>query len=567
MTDTSPLYIIPPALSLLCGLYLVVLALTQGDRTTEKILFALVCVWYSLLAPIFICHHLIADPELIMVIERRVHFFYVYLPLVIIAFVHHMLGIRRHILLLILFTISALLSWTTQGNLYITGLYKYSWGYIAKGGPAFQIFGLYGGVAFAYCVYLFVRRFKVEADPKLRVKYTYVAVSFGLAAFLTFLNIPAMHGVDFYPPGNFTFLPMVVLAYGVLKYRLVQIRSLVQISLIRAIFFLVILVPNIIIYDRLTLHAERLAFEVRFILMVAWFLLNYLCVFQAQVLVQKMISKSQHQLRQAEAELIKEMLVLSQADEVARKVTLAIRTILPFDWARVYLFDEVTRKLVDADGQHCDLPEYLVPQLSRLDSIIEVQVFKPPMAPQRPQEQLNQLLSLLCADYAVPLVHKESLIGLLAMPYKSNRQPIHTDEAAFLQNIAKTLALAMSNALMFQRISILKDHLQRHTEALTQEIIERKRAELSLHKVQSELEETNVALEKAILQANEMTAKVEISNHVLIQGMEERKRIEAALRQSESMYRLIAENSTDVIWTTDLEGRFTYLSPSVRHHL
>ncbi len=51
-----------------------------------------------------------------------------------------------------------------------------------------------------------------------------------------------------------------------------------------------------------------------------------------------------------------------------------------------------------------------------------------------------------------------------------------------------------------------------------------------------------------------------VGTHV---DISERKQVEETLRNSEKIHRLLADNVSDVIWTMDFSGHFTYVSPSV----
>lgn len=50
----------------------------------------------------------------------------------------------------------------------------------------------------------------------------------------------------------------------------------------------------------------------------------------------------------------------------------------------------------------------------------------------------------------------------------------------------------------------------------------------------------------------------------LCRDMTERKKVESDLIKSEKLYRLLADNVTDIIFTLDMNLRFTYISPSVK---
>ena len=67
-----------------------------------------------------------------------------------------------------------------------------------------------------------------------------------------------------------------------------------------------------------------------------------------------------------------------------------------------------------------------------------------------------------------------------------------------------------------------------------------------------------------LLETHALRNQIEEQNTQLHREINERKRVEDTLRHSEERYRHLVENISEAIYTTDLEGRLTYMSPSIQ---
>ncbi len=68
---------------------------------------------------------------------------------------------------------------------------------------------------------------------------------------------------------------------------------------------------------------------------------------------------------------------------------------------------------------------------------------------------------------------------------------------------------------------------------------------------------------KKVIDKFAFSLKGSLSHQQLIAETIEREKITEALRESEERYRFLTENILDVIWTADLEGNLTYISPAI----
>ncbi|MCX5880703.1 MAG: PAS domain S-box protein, partial [Deltaproteobacteria bacterium] len=509
------IYLIPPILSLLVSLILAGIAIRTKPRTTEIKLFSVVCLWWGLLSPIFISHHFLNSIPQILAIERFIHFFYVFLPALNILFVHHLLGIRKKPVVLCAFLLSGLLAATTPTNLYIYGLYKYDWGYIAKGGPAFQLFGIYCIVTLVYVVFRTVQQVKMENNLVRIRKQKYIISSLCLSGFLTILNIPSMNGYDLYPAGNFLFLPLSILAYGVLRYRLMDIRSILLQTVSWIIVSSLILVPNVFflmwIY-KISPQAGRGPFIV---FLSLWFIFNYYYFRKLQPAINNRFNRNRNYLNRAVKDFIASAVFLKDLEELVTEFQDFARRCLAIPHAAFFLFHDASSEMVNPiTGQTLAISNTLVKLLASCPRSVGIDMIETHPMYSGVAPELLKLLEENGFRYAIPLLQAGRLVGLVLLPLPDHGGDLSPDEFSLLDQLSVT-GLAFSNSAIYKNIADLKENLEKRTVQLTREV-------------------------------------------------EERRRIEEALRKSEEKYRLMSESIKDVIWTLDMTLSFTYISPTVK---
>jgi len=147
---------------------------------------------------------------------------------------------------------------------------------------------------------------------------------------------------------------------------------------------------------------------------------------------------------------------------------------------------------------------------------------------------LAALLWGLKGGLLVALVNIPVVIGLL--------------KVLSIENIAPVIApiITLSLAAIVGRLTDL-------SLALEAQYARSSQAEQALQAHQQHLEHV----------VHERTSELASANQLLQQEIAERQRTEAALRSSEERYRHLVENINDVIYATDAQGIFTYLSPAV----
>ncbi len=424
-------------------------------------MFSVVVIWMILLTPAFICHHLLkGNEELILKIERAIHFFYVYVPPIYIVYFYKITNTRIRFVVPLTFALSFILSLSTLTDYYFNGLYTYSWGYIAKGGIAFQIFGFYGTVVILHFIVLFIIKMRTEKNPVIRLKYKYLHMSFIMGFLLTVSNIPAINGIDFYPFGTMVFIPLGFLGYGILSHRLMDIRSVLHVTFIWVVTSSLILVPNILLFYFMYSYLIKIVPAFLFFIILVWFAVNLVYIRLVQPLINEIFNRRKYDLRSIESNFINNISSLKTLGELLVQVRGIIKKSLSLKMVDVYLRDKESNVFMSMEKINHDVDPGLIPWLAGHDGLLDKGTVDIHEDYRDVRGGLAGLFAMDDANFLVPLVNNNELLGVIAMSEKPDLRPLTDDEVQFINNLRNATSISLGNSILYTNLSTLKDSLE-----------------------------------------------------------------------------------------------------------
>jgi len=476
-------FIVPPVLGFFVLTGISVLSLVRGGGRATNVLLAAICFMGALINADVALINIIPDKDLAVRIDRFTYVVFVFSLPVYIQFVHSFLGLhRRRWLEAAAYGASLVFLVLTPTDLFISGLSEFSFGYIARAGKAFHVFSLAAALTLAYCLITLYRAMEGAGDNARRNRIRYIFWGLGLSSLLIGLNILPVSGVPFYPLGNFSFIPAVVLAFGVLKYDLLDMGAVIRRGVVYFTLTAVLTVVYFLLISALNLLALKTGWE-RTILLP--FLLALLMVFlfnpvreRVQVFINRLFFRDRYDYRKLLRSTSADLSTILDLDALGDLIVTRLRDALQVSHVLLAVPgpDGASPRLYlrTAEGG----PEVVTPDVSSRHPLFlylseNPQPFSVHALDRLPgggEEAVRGFFRETAAEMVVPMVTKGRVIALVVLGPKLSGELFVDEDVELLATVANQGATALQNARLYGELQELNRELERKVEERTADL-------------------------------------------------------------------------------------------------
>lgn len=470
MMISFPLYNIPPLLCLITGVSLALGGLYRREFKFENLLFPLICIWWSMPSSIFISHYVLSDPGKILILEKGVHLLFVFIVPINVFFFHQVLGLKRRYLEAAMFIASGAFALLIPADNYLSGLHCYEWGCIAKAGTGIMFFGVYCLGALAYTGALIVKSIRKKNGERVKMKTRYLLLPIIVMEFLRLLDFPAMMGIDLYPPGNFVFIPLAIMWIGTVRYGLIDVRGVLHRTLIWAVLVSVIIMPNVLLYALLNQRLAGAGGTTLFPVFALWFILNYLFFTRVRPLINKIFRRRMVDLARLESQFIGDIAFLKNVKNLIEEFQELFSHALKISGVEVYLKQEGTVFYENTHGAVIEVDQEIEEWFIGADHMAERSSVTTSPYYGVIREKLVKIFDGTGCGTIIPLVQTHTVLGLVMVPRRKGSAVFSEEEVRFINGIRTAVSISLSNSLMYQNLSAMKENLEVLVEERTREL-------------------------------------------------------------------------------------------------
>ena len=497
-------YLLLPVTGFLIFSFLAVFSILRGKKNVTNVFFACMCFLGALIDLDIALVSFLADEALALRLDRLVYLFFVFVIPVYIQFVHSFLGITtRKWLEISAYLFSVVLLPFTQTEYFIIGLRHFSFGKIASAGPAYHAFSAVGGVAALYCIVTLFLGMKRAEGNREKNKIKYVFMGFGLSGLLILLNSLPISGYDVYPMGNFNFVPAIILAFGVLKYDLLDMGMLVRKGStyflltgdLTFVYALALYLSNILFMGYGSAHPFVMSF-IFAILVIALF--NPARI-KVQRLVDRIFFRGRYDYRETLRQMSGAMASFLRVEEITGFLLDSIPSALKTSgtWVAVYRKETESLELYSTGGdrlgkKHKTAMENSRPIATFFEGYRETLGRSAVGRIDIPADQENTVSDLFettGAAILIPMVSRDRLTGVIALGEKRSGELFVHEDIELLETIANQGAIAIENAWNYERIEEmnikLEEKVRKRTKGLAAALEEKERSQQQLVRSES----------------------------------------------------------------------------------
>lgn len=473
------LYSIPPLLTLCCFLGLVVLIIVRGYWTKANILFFIICIFGSFLNIDILFAFNTKSANAALLVSRIDHLFIVFSMPVFIQFFHTYLKTPdRKWLVYLAYAYSVFLVCLIPSPLYIESMQKHFFGFFAKGGMLYPLFGVGGLFVNIYILVLIYSSIKREKSSIRKNRLKYVFAGFGIMGLINGLDVLPILGYSFYPPGNMSFIPLIIFAIGLFKHDLLDTGILIKKSLLYSLitaFLTCLYAFLIIVADKVFKNfnfSDSFYFPILLFLFVA-FIFGPLKT-KVQTVIDHIFSKGKYDYQKTIKQVSRMIASVLDFDEIAKLLIKTVFKAMRVEHCILFLRDisGTGFKKYSSKESHKNLTH----SISSLDKSFIINFMKEHHRPiirkritgrKNGADEQSLLLDMnkLSAEVALPMIFKDRLSGFIVLGEKLSGDLFSPEDLDLLETLSSQSALAIENAHSYRRL----DELNRNLEEIVRE--------------------------------------------------------------------------------------------------